>query len=323
MMRNWKKKLWRYIFWIALIGCIGCFIFVGLHYWNSFRSEQEYESLREQMEGTAGEIETSVSVLIEEKEDSGISYEEQSAKEIIDAPGEITEKESSSELMSIQTESEEFTGIIDAQATEIPDGVLTDAVGNPVDFEKLQEINPELYAWVRVPNTAIDYPVAQHQGEDQEFYLHRDMYGNSQYAGCIYTENLNRMDFTDPVTVLYGHNMKNGSMFQNLHYFLDAGFFEENKYIYIYIPGKTLIYEIFSAYPYDDRKILTSFDFRDEEVLEKYLEECQHPRSMEALTRDEIEINTNSKIITLSTCIAGQTDQRLLVQAVLLYEENE
>ena len=72
----------------------------------------------------------------------------------------------------------------------------------PIDFESLCEINPEIYAWIRIPDTNIDYPILQHEGEDQGYYLTRDIYGENSSAGSIYTEHYNRQDFTDPNTLL-------------------------------------------------------------------------------------------------------------------------
>ena len=80
----------------------------------------------------------------------------------------------------------------------------------PIDFEGLKEENPEIYAWIRVPDTKIDYPILQHEGEDQSYYLTRDIHGKSTQAGSIYTEYYNNKHFQDPNTIIYGHNMKNG-----------------------------------------------------------------------------------------------------------------
>ena len=287
MRKREKQKFWRVVFWTALLGCLSCACYVGWYYWSRYQTEREYEELRwEIARQTETEEETGHAPTLEEIEGA------------------------------------EFTGIIDAPAPAIPDGVLTDASENPVNFTLLSQINPELYAWIRIPNTNIDYPVAQHRGEDQTFYLHHDMYGTPQFAGCIYSESANSTDFKDPVTVLYGHNMKNGSMFQNLFQYKDESFFLDNRYVYIYTPGMVRVYEIYSAYPYDDRNIMKSFDFAEQEELKKYIEESQHPRSMEAMMREGAEVTQESKILTLSTCIAGQTDARFLVQAVLIYEEN-
>lgn len=283
-MEKKKKTGWKIIKWISILGAVGCLGFAGWYRWSEVQTQKEYEALQAQM-------------------------------------AEQKEKEQQYTLKEIQEA--EFTGEIevDVSAPEIPEGILQEAEDNPVDFAQLKEINAELYAWIRIPGTQIDYPIAQRQGEDQSFYLHHDMYQNPRFSGCIYSENLNKQDFTDPVTVLYGHNMKNGSMFQNLHKFRKQEFFDEHQYIYVYTPEKTYIYQIFAVYPYDDRHILKSFDFSDEQVLADYLNECQNPHSMEALVRSDVELTTDTPILTLSTCIGGRTEERLLVQAVLLYEK--
>lgn len=186
----------------------------------------------------------------------------------------------------------------------------------PVDFEGLWETNQDVYAWITIPGTDIDYPILQHE-TDNTYYLNYNIDGSYGYPGCIYTENLNQKDFNDNNTVIYGHNMKNGTMFSQLHKYEDANFFEENKEIYIYTPEKELKYTIFAAYIYDDRHLLYSFDFSQEEVYASYLEEILNMRSMNALVREDVEVTTEDKIITLVTCIGNQPEKRLLVQAVL------
>ena len=137
----------------------------------------------------------------------------------------------------------------------------------------------------------------------------------------FFSENVNKKDFSDPNTVLYGHNMKNGSMFQNLHLFEDPEFFEENQMVYIYTPDHVYSYQIFAAYKYDDRNILKSFDFSDKKVFAEYIKECLNPRSMAANVREEVEVTEDDKILTLSTCVGGDTDARYLVQAVMIKDE--
>lgn len=217
-------------------------------------------------------------------------------------------------------ESAEFTGITDGAEPVIPEDIATEDAMNPIDFDKLQEYNEELYAWIHIPNTKIDYPVAQHDG-DNEYYLKHNMYGEPEFAGTIYTEQYNNKDFSDPNTILYGHNMRNGSMFQNLHLFRDAEFFEENQYVYVYTPSHKLTYHIFAAYEYDDRHLMKSFDFSDEKVFATYLEDVFHVRSMNANIRQEESVTKDDKIITLSTCVGGNTSARYLVQAVLVKDE--
>lgn len=202
-----------------------------------------------------------------------------------------------------------------------PTGVIDDDYNGEINFKKLQEINPELYAWIRIPNTMIDYPIAQ-SSTDDSFYLEHNMYGEWAFAGCIYTEKCNSKDFSDPNTVLYGHNMLNGSMFRHLHNFRDEQFFADNRYIYIYTPTHTLTYEIFSAYEYDDRHIMNSFDFTDKEVFAEYLEYAKNPvNAMMANTRRDVNVTADDKIITLSTCLGDIDTSRYLVQGVLISDE--
>ena len=190
----------------------------------------------------------------------------------------------------------------------------------PIDFEGLWEVNPEIYAWLRVPDTNIDYPVLQHMEDDQSYYLTRDIYGKSNQAGSIYTEYYNSKDFQEPNTVLYGHNMKNGSMFHNVRYFADREYFDGHEELYIYLPDKILKYQIIACYEYDDRHLLGSFDFHDEAIFAEYLEEIMNPRSMYAMIREGVELTTEDKLVTLSTCVANKPNNRRLLQAVLVEE---
>lgn len=190
----------------------------------------------------------------------------------------------------------------------------------PVDFNSLWEINPEIYAWLYIPDTKVDYPILQHGNEDQSYYLTHDMYGETSSAASIYTEYYNRKNFEDPNTLIYGHNMKNGSMFHDLRYFAQKDFFEEHEDLYIYTPDSILRYKIFASYEYDDRHLLAAYDFEDEEIFADYLKEIMNPRSMYTMLRADCALDTDSRIVTLSTCVANKPQSRRLVQAVLVEE---
>ena len=188
--------------------------------------------------------------------------------------------------------------------------------GCPVDFDAMWKVNQDVYAWITVPGTVIDYPILQH-ATDNTYYLNYNIDGSYGYPGCIYTENMNSKEFTDNNTVIYGHNMKNGTMFAGLHKFEDASFFNEHTEVVIYTPEKELNYTIFAAYIYDDRHLLYSFNFAEKEVYANYLTDIQNMRSMNANIREDITVTAEDKIITLVTCMANQPEKRLLVQAVL------
>ena len=191
---------------------------------------------------------------------------------------------------------------------------------NPIDFNSLSEINDEIYAWIYVPGTNIDYPVLQSRSDDF-FYLDHDVYKNYLFAGSIYSEVCNLRDFSDRNTVLYGHNMADGSMFATLHRFEDKDFFDENRYIYIYQPGRKITYEIVSAYNYDERHIMNSFNFADDSVFQSYIESVMKPHAVGANVYDDIQLDLGSKLITLSTCLNGYEEGRYLVQGVMIKDE--
>lgn len=186
----------------------------------------------------------------------------------------------------------------------------------PIDFEALRQKNPDVYAWITVPGTPIDYPILQ-RADDNSYYLSHTIDHEEKVEGAIFTENYNSTDFEDPNTVIYGHDMRNGTMFRSLLDYQDREFFEANKQIVIYTPDAVRHYEIFASYPYDNRHILLSFDFSDKSVYRQYLENIFSIRDMNACIDDSVNVDTDDKIITLSTCYGVQRNKRYLVQAVL------
>lgn len=190
-----------------------------------------------------------------------------------------------------------------------------------IDFTDLQEnTNKDIYAWIYIPDSMIDYPVLQHD-TDNTYYLNYNLDGSRGYPGCIYSENYNARDFSDPNTVLYGHNMKKGTMFAGLHKFEDSEYFEEHPYVYIYTPEKLLVYEIFAAYEHSNEHLLLNYDLSSEVIFQKYLDDIMDIRTMSSNIRKDMSLSSDNHILTLSTCIADKPDNRYLVQGVLLNED--
>lgn len=187
----------------------------------------------------------------------------------------------------------------------------------PIDFQSLQAQNPDVYAWIQVPGTEVDYPILQ-SPDDNGYYLDHDINKEEKAEGAIFTENYNTKTFEDPNTVIYGHDMKNGTMFQSLHRYMDRSFFDVNRDVIIYLPDKILHYKIFAAYLYDNRHLLMSFDFWNKEEYQQYLNNIFSMRDMNSFVDTSMEVTNEDKIITLSTCYAGISTQRYLVQAVLV-----
>ena len=192
---------------------------------------------------------------------------------------------------------------------------------NPIDFAGLESLNKNIYAWIYIPNTGIDLPVFQSSSDmDDNFYMYHNALDEYEFKGSIYSQRQNAKDFSDPVTVLYGHHMLDDSMFSNLHYFMDKQFFAENEYFYIYTPGHILTYRIVSAHEYDERHILNSFDFSNDRIFREYLDYIMAPRTMVANVRDSVVLTTQNRIVTLSTCTEGGS-ARYLLQGVLINDE--
>ena len=232
-----------------------------------------------------------------------------------------TTEQGTEEAKAAMTEDEINEMLSGMKATETAETVTEEqSEVIPVKFEELQAVNPDVYAWITVPGTDIDYPILQH-ASDNTYYLMHNIDGSYGYPGCIYTENMNSKDFTDNNTVIYGHNMKNGSMFAQLHKFEDPDFFKENREVLIYLPDEVLHYTIFAAHIYDDRHLLYSFDFADPDVYQKYLDSVFNIRDMSANIDKDMTVTKDDQIITLVTCIGSQPNNRLLVQAVLTDRE--
>lgn len=191
-----------------------------------------------------------------------------------------------------------------------------------IDFEALKRRNPDIYAWLEIPGTVIDYPVlqsAREENPEQEYYLHYDADRQESVYGAVFSQDYNKKDFADFITVLYGHNMKDYTMFGSLSLFEEPGVMERNKKIYIYLPEATLEYEIFAAYPVDAFHLLSGFDLESGKDCRDYLQKVKRQARNARVFDHELfdGINEDSHILALSTCYHGDPTQRFLVQAVL------
>ena len=194
-----------------------------------------------------------------------------------------------------------------------------DPYESKIDFESLWEVNEDAYAWIQIPGTVIDYPILQSATEEDDYYLNTTIDGKKGYPGSIYTEKYNSTAFTDPVTVVYGHDMIEGTMFTDLHKYEDKEFFDSYPYIYIYLPDRTLKYQIFAAVRFDDRYILGNYNFLEAEDFQNYLDELRS--SIDGNVNPDVEVTQQSSILSLSTCIADAPENRWLVNATLVEQE--
>lgn len=187
---------------------------------------------------------------------------------------------------------------------------------SPIDFEAIKEETPDVIAWLKIEGTDIDYPVAFREG-DNSYYLRRDLYGNYNRNGTLFIEDYNKDDFSDPVTIIYGHHMSSGAMFGKLQeiYTNPETFSKFNK-IKLYLPEFELSYRVFCAVPLDNSHILYYHDFNNNLIFEKYFEDIFQTRSLLATFDKTISITPDDRVLMLSTCFESDYSQRYVVMAV-------
>lgn len=180
-----------------------------------------------------------------------------------------------------------------------------------IDLEALREANPDVIGWILIPETQIHYPLLQ--GEDNEYYLSHTWDGNYNTVGSIFLETNTNPELTDFNTIIYGHNMQNGSMFADLHAFGEAEFLQSHPYVYILSDQGIFRYEIFSAYlaPLDGAAYGLSFN--QEQTRIRFLEEVVES----SLVRTDITPEITDRFLTLSTCSGAGYSNRWVVHARL------
>ncbi len=172
-------------------------------------------------------------------------------------------------------------------------------------FRDLLDENSDFSGWLQVPNTAISYPVVK--SSDNEYYLDRDFYGNKTPAGSIFMDYRNLGSGLDTHTILYGHNMKDGTMFHNLRYFKDLDFFQNNRRITVETLYGEKTYEIFSVYPVSAETYTLSLEV-DPDYTASLLDRSIHGTL-------SLDIPAEAKLLTLATCTYEVDDGRLILHA--------
>lgn len=181
---------------------------------------------------------------------------------------------------------------------------------NPIDFEELKTVNEDIVGWLKIRALDISYPVVQ--AEDNDYYLHRTFERTDNFAGCLFMNCDNRSDFTDQNTIIYGHNMKNGSMFGKLKKFNEEETFKKSSYFWIFAPDVIYQYQIFSAMTVNKTGLTYQTFFTEEDhqtLIDTALE-----RSV--VDNTGIEVTKDDRIVTLSTC-TGDDATRFVVMGRL------
>jgi len=197
-------------------------------------------------------------------------------------------------------EADMHSGVMDYK----PDPVSNETVNQGVI--DLQAKYPDAVGWLTVPNTNIDYPFVQ--GKDNDYYLRRDLNGDHAVAGTIFIDYRCEKDFTSQNTIIYGHHMKNGSMFGTLKAFNDKDFFEVNRHGTIYLPYETLTLEFFAYLIIDPATEKEIYNPALSDTFFDYIKQnARHYRDVDLMDGD--------RIVTLSTCAYEFENARMALLA--------
>ena len=204
-------------------------------------------------------------------------------------------------------------------AEEESGGEDSSAVLPVVDFEALRETGPDIIGWLNLPDTAINYPVTQ--ADDNEYYLRHLYDGTYNKTGCLFADYENQEDFSDRNTIIYGHNMRDGSMFAALNEYDEQSYFDGHPQMYLATPGGGYVVEIFTAFvakPSESGSDTSPWrlSFKDDGAYTTWLSEMAGRSVIET----DVTVTSSDKVLTLSTCTPGGAS-RFIVMGKLLEVE--
>ena len=176
-----------------------------------------------------------------------------------------------------------------------------------VDFSVLKQENEDIVGWLYLEDSPINYPVVQ--SNDNDYYLRRLVNGEYNIAGSLFMDYRNDSNLEDNNTIIYGHNMKNNTMFGSLQEYKNQNYYDNHKVMYYFTPGKNYIIELFTGYTISVESDIYDLSIIDSSKLE------------ELISKSDFESNTKvteeDKIITLSTCAYEYDGARYVVMGVL------
>lgn len=198
------------------------------------------------------------------------------------------------------------------QATE-PERPEEAPYESPIDFDALWEANPDICGWLDVPGCYISYPILR-RDDDNAFYLNHSENGYESVAGCIFVENFNSRDLSDPALAIYGHHLRSGRYFGYLQRtFQTEEGFQSYRTINIYLPDRELHFRTFACVPYSDVHLLYTYNFAVPYEYRDFLEQVCSIRSFSARLDPEAVPEPGTQLVILSTCLEGDNNMRYLV----------
>ena len=204
---------------------------------------------------------------------------------------------------------------------EAPEETGASSVSLPtVDFESLLAQGPDVKAWLELPGTVIQYPVTQ--GEDNSYYLKHLYDGTANKVGCLFIDYENAEDFSDNNTIIYGHNMRDGSMFSTLVEYKAQAYYDEHPEMYLVTPEGGYVAEVFSAFvasPEESGSETSpwALEWKDSGAYTTWLSAMQERSVIET----GVSVTSSDKVLTLSTCTNGGADRFIVMGRLVAVTE--
>ena len=189
-------------------------------------------------------------------------------------------------------------GLVAAQAAEqyeVAKEEIVSSKGHEINFSAIHTVGSEITSWLYIPGTGIDYPLVQ--GSDNDYFIDHDAYGNTSKAGAIFLNYSNSPSLTDPKSVIFGHNMRDGSMFSKLHNYESEAFGREHTDAYIYLDNGTVNHYKLRYYIFTDPSADAIYLVSPEEETTQ-----QVSASLEDIADITYDHATGGNLICLSTC---------------------
>ena len=180
-------------------------------------------------------------------------------------------------------------------------------------FEELVKINPDVYGWISIYGTQIDYPLVQ--GEDNDKYVNTDAQGNFSLSGSLFLDCQNKRDMSDTVNIIYGHHMEKDKMLGGLDHYEKEDYFKKHQYGNLYVDGKNYGLEFFMLIHVDayDSKVYNT----NERGIDSYIE------YISSFSIQKLDIDERERLICLSTCASDSTNGRVILVGSITSETFE
>ena len=216
------------------------------------------------------------------------------------------------------TDLEKFVDVSEFRRDEEPDETTSSESGETqapkndpaIDFDALTAINPDCVGWIHIPDTVINYPVVQ--GSDNSYYLKHLFNGKWNSGGCIFLDSRVSSDISNRHSIIYGHHMKDGTMFSGLTKYKKQDYFESHPVALYITPQATYQINFFAGYVAGVNETAWKVVFQSDEEYETWIQEIQEKSWIET----DLSPAVTDRVLTLSTCSYEFDNARFVLHGI-------